>query len=292
MNTRPVRDCECPRRGHKHGTMAAYKRDACRCWPCTEAHRRATKQADHRRATGQSKYTDAEPVRVHLQQLLDAGLTIYVIEQRSRINRTGLRHILHGKGDKPPAARVHKTTASAILAVDARPVGTETRGMVDPTGALRRLHALVAIGWPEQWLSTRLGMWRGNYDGVFDGGPITVHTRTKVAALYDQLWDQTPPATTPTERAAVTRARNRARTLGWAPPLAWDDDTIDDPEAKPQCGATVTWGVTVEDVTFLIETGETLVAIAHRLGLTVDSIYSALGRHHRQDLIQRLKKAA
>jgi hypothetical protein len=30
--------------------------------------------------------------------------------------------------------------------------------------------------------------------------------------------------------------RNKARGLGWAPPLAWDDDLIDNPQAKPDLG--------------------------------------------------------
>ncbi|MGO5480449.1 hypothetical protein ACTQVS_09920, partial [Anaerovoracaceae bacterium HCP3S3_H6] len=30
-----------------------------------------------------------------------------------------------------------------------------------------------------------------------------------------------------------TRVRNYAERQGWAPPAAWDDDTIDDPTATP-----------------------------------------------------------
>ena len=50
-------------------------------------------------------------------------------------------------------------------------------------------------------------------------------TARAVEDLYDRAW-QGP-------RRPSTASRRRAVTAGWAPPLAWDDDTIDDPAASP-----------------------------------------------------------
>lgn len=98
-------------------------------------------------------------------------------------------------------------------------------------GVQRRLRALARIGWGAAPLATGLGVpvksverWRrGDYPTVMP------ETAARIAALYDRLWDR-PPAPC----SGTTRARAAAARAGWAPPLAWDDDTIDDPAATPQ----------------------------------------------------------
>jgi hypothetical protein len=52
-------------------------------------------------------------------------------------------------------------------------------------------------------------------------------TAGQVARVYDEL------AMTP---GPSTRARDAAARRGWVPPLAWDDDEIDDPQARPARG--------------------------------------------------------
>ena len=56
----------------------------------------------------------------------------------------------------------------------------------------------------------------------------------KVSKVYDELSMTLPPERTRFERMDVTRTRNRARRLGYAPPLAWDN--IDDPNERPKFG--------------------------------------------------------
>ena len=45
-----------------------------------------------------------------------------------------------------------------------------------------------------------------------------------MAALYDELWN-TPGGSAQSERIAARH--------GWALPIEWDDDRIDDPKARP-----------------------------------------------------------
>jgi hypothetical protein len=45
--------------------------------------------------------------------------------------------------------------------------------------------------------------------------------------------------TPPPPSGAVARTRARAAAKGWHGPLAWDDDSIDDPESRPQLGRNV-----------------------------------------------------
>lgn len=93
-------------------------------------------------------------------------------------------------------------------------------------GTRRRLQALAAVGWTTTELAAQLGY----------RSPVSVShlrsserrtlvtTATRIAALYDALWEQKP--------TGGQRTRNHARKMGWAPPMAWDDD-IDDPSAVP-----------------------------------------------------------
>lgn len=53
-------------------------------------------------------------------------------------------------------------------------------------------------------------------------------TAADVAAVYDRL-----SMIVPDWHRYRTRTRNAALARGWLPPLAWDDDTIDDPTAEP-----------------------------------------------------------
>lgn len=95
-------------------------------------------------------------------------------------------------------------------------------------GTRRRLHALTAVGWSAHALAERLGVTQGVV-AALSTRTKRVHPSTAAAVrrLYDDLWDQTPPA------AGSERARRYAAAQGWPPPMAWDDDDLDDPAATP-----------------------------------------------------------
>lgn len=64
---------------------------------------------------------------------------------------------------------------------------------------------------------------------------IMVSTRDAVRRLYDELsWTVPPPS------RIRSRAQRMAAARRWAPPLAWDDETIDDPKARPDRGTSLT----------------------------------------------------
>jgi hypothetical protein len=58
-------------------------------------------------------------------------------------------------------------------------------------------------------------------------------TVAKIDALYDAWSMQLPPETTMPERKAAKYARTVAAKHGWLPPLALDDDRLDDPTYQP-----------------------------------------------------------
>lgn len=100
------------------------------------------------------------------------------------------------------------------------------RRLIDPTGTQRRLQALAALGWPQETLGARLGMRTADIGRISRGEPTRVRSvvAERVCQLYDEL-SMTP--------GPSTLSVQRARAKGWAPPLAWDDEAIDDPTATP-----------------------------------------------------------
>lgn len=95
---------------------------------------------------------------------------------------------------------------------------------VDSTGTHRRLQALAVMAWSQEEIGKRLGVGKYAVAEVLSRPTVIRETAQKVAAVYDELWDQRGP----NERAA-----RMAKARGWLPPLAWNDDEIDLPTARP-----------------------------------------------------------
>lgn len=106
-------------------------------------------------------------------------------------------------------------------------------------GTRRRIEALACMGWSMRALSRALGWHQDRLQVLLSipGGGVSPANRDRIAALYDELWDKRPPERTRSERISASRPRALAARNGWAPPLAWDDDTIEDPDATPDLGA-------------------------------------------------------
>lgn len=94
-------------------------------------------------------------------------------------------------------------------------------------GPRRRIQGLIWAGWTGRQLAAMSGLTEQAISRLALGVSTTVAPATARAVedLYDRAW-QGP-------RRPSTASRRRAVTAGWAPPLAWDDDTIDDPDASP-----------------------------------------------------------
>jgi hypothetical protein len=145
-------------------------------------------------------------------------------------------------------------------------------------GARRRLRALVAIGWTRAQLADRLQLTRGQLAGVLDRSPVTPATEQAARGLYEQLWNCWPTG------PIAERTRRMARRRGWAVPMAWDDDLIDDPAA----GAAERWqrpertrwtaAALAHDAAELIAQGHTRAQAAARLGVSKNAVDQAFIR--------------
>jgi len=235
-------DCTHPRANHQHGTYLAWYRDGCRCVPCVTAARRYAKMSAYRTATGTHTYVDAAAARQHVLALLEV-LTVSQIESRSGVHRTAIRILVGDWPGKAPSKRITRKTERALLDVSAERVGAEQTGLVDPTGTVRRLQALCAIGWPAATLTARLGCSNRTTWLILNDHhtmPVTVRVRDEVRALFDELSMKTPAPS-----RQVTLRRRLSAERGHLPPLAWDEDTIDDPDVTPEFGDAETF---VDDI--------------------------------------------
>jgi transcriptional regulator with XRE-family HTH domain len=288
------RDCQCPIANHEHGTRTAYVVDKCRCRPCTDASARAENERSKQKAFGRydTGRVDATEVRAHILALMEAGVSMKRLAALTGMSHSTVSAVVYGRTERGHTAyrRVHKTTAAKILAIKADLTNMAPNRYIDSCGAVRRIQALVAIGWSQQRLAKMLGMNRSNFSTFMNADQCTVRRALAVRDLYDKRWNEPQTGTEWHSKTSATRSRNHAKARGWAPPLAWDDETIDDPAAKPDLGTKLKLRDTIaDDVAFLAKTGATREEIADRLNRAWDTIERQLHRINRADIIAMVK---
>lgn len=214
----------------------------------------------------------------HIRSLLDAGASGRAIAAVAGISAEVVSRLLTN-----PRPTVQVGTERRILAVtmDAITRRRNPAGFVPAIGARRRIQALLALGWTHQHITDRMpgvdtlsklvlnqqGQWiaRGTHDAV--------------AAAYEALSMAPGPS-------LVTRGHARSR--GYAPPLAWDEGSIDDPEATPDAGRAER-GVDLDDWLHLVRGGVRPDEAAERFGVTLSAIEKAASRRERHDVLDLVR---
>lgn len=107
---------------------------------------------------------------------------------------------------------------------------------VPAIGSIRRLQALMCVGWSIPALERQAGALPWKLHNILYRAPGTRVERSTaelVSSLYDSLWDREPQQTNKGERISVKDARAAARKNGWLPPMAWYGIDMDDPDSVP-----------------------------------------------------------
>lgn len=99
---------------------------------------------------------------------------------------------------------------------------------VDATGTRRRIQALACLGHTPAALARSMGRAPASVQRTMKRDRVTNATADEIRTLYDR-WSNKPPAE---DSPAAIRCRKWAAKKGFAPPMAWDDDSIDDPHAE------------------------------------------------------------
>ncbi|WP_314325473.1 hypothetical protein [Paenarthrobacter ilicis] len=288
------RDCQCKIANHVHGTRIAYVVDKCRCRACTDAATQAESTRAKQIAFGRydNGRVDATEVRAHILALMEAGVSMKRLASLAGMSHSTVSAVVYGRTERGHTAyrRVHKDTAAKLLAIQPTLENMAPNRYIDSCGTIRRLQALVAIGWSQQRLGNQLGMNRSNFGAMMNADQCTVRRAIAVRNLYNQCWNRPQTGTEWHAKTSATRARNHAKARGWAPPLAWDDETIDNPDAQPEFGTKLKLRDTIaEDVEFMHKTGASIDEMSERLGNPWQSIERQLHRMGRGDLITRVK---
>lgn len=212
----------------------------------------------------------AAPVRAHLEAMVAAGMSYDVIAERTGVSRTStVRRLL----DNPDIEEIKAITAARVLSVPLPGLATpdaELSRRINPVGTMRRLRALVAIGYEQRQIAPALNVCEAWLQRILFDQMKYVHISTaqRADALFRE-WHMSPH----TSRRAI----NKAKGYGWHPPLAWDEESIDDPLAEPFTNhdPTEDFAARIADHRLV---GHTDDLIATRMGLTVNALHNRFNR--------------
>jgi transcriptional regulator with XRE-family HTH domain len=163
------------------------------------------------------------------------GASYAAIAQAAGVSPMTVHHLLNGHSSQTGQIphRVGSSQASRLLAVSPPAV---TAGRRDACGARRRLQGLVALGHCPADLARQAGITSPRMRRLLAGQTrrVSPALHAAIADLYDQMWNRLPPERTRREQAIADAARRRAEAAGWPPPMALQDDKIDDPAYRPR----------------------------------------------------------
>lgn len=180
----------------------------------------------------------AGPTVDRVQALRRAGLSAGAIAAAAGLPLSVIAPLFWYQTHSNARRFVSPRTAAAIAAVTIR--DAPDWAWIPAIGTRRRVEALQCMGWSQRAIANELGVSVPAVGRVKSRPRIQAAKARRIAEIYD-AWSMTP--------GPDRRTRAWAAKEGYAPPLAWDETTIDDPDAEP-CGtlATSTTGTHALDV--------------------------------------------
>lgn len=263
--------------------------------PAEREHKNATARRRRKlKAYGryESPLVPADATRAHIEHLRSYGLSKDAIARLAGWSCSGMVEQITCPAHNAYRAYVSRETQARVLALDFDLDVLLPTEQVDVTGTQRRIRALSAIGWSRDELARRLGF-TSTY-GVsswlhYSRRYITAANARAVRDLYNTLGMTPGPS---------SRAIGRAQRSGWPPPLAWDDETIDDPAAQPldiARPARRSQADAIAELDDLLDIDPDILAehAARRLGYAeASNLYTTIDRAGRPDLRARLDRNA
>lgn len=165
-------------------------------------------------------YVSTGPARRHITLLLANGWAATRIADLTAMTPHAITTLA-----TDPVPWIHVDAATQICAL-----GTPAFGLphVPALGTRRRAQALAVLGWPVELTTAYLDLPAGALDSPTVPAPA--------AAAMTHLYRRT--ALTPATGDCAERTRALALRAGWAGPLSWDGNDLDDPAKSPEQGPT------------------------------------------------------
>lgn len=181
-----------------------------------------------------------DEARDKVRELNKRGMSILQMAEQTGLSTTFFSDRLNGrvKGTRRSAydivMRMHYE--DTIRRPGMRVAGAK----IDGTGTRRRLQALLRIGFSGLFLGPLMDCSQQRISVIVNGESFVYgYTAVRVRELYDK-YNMVDPRDLGVSELAYRRTISSATRRGFAPPGAWDDETIDDPEAHAewtgQCG--------------------------------------------------------
>lgn len=177
-------------------------------------------------------FVAAGPVREHVNELREAGMSLRTLEARLGPSVGHLDHLLWGTEGYPPGEKVRTETARTLLAYWPTLDDFHDSARIDATGTRRRCQAMQARGFPLAAIAGQAGVFPRHFQKSVSCDKVTARLARLVRDVYG-LWWSADPGDYGVKAWVADRTRRDADRRGWHGPLAWDDDTIDDPQARP-----------------------------------------------------------
>lgn len=214
-----------PRHGEYRGYLQHRRDDEEPCDACALAAFRRNKAMKQRLNAGIRH-------RVRLGEEAWAALT--TIPPKSLATATGMR--------RGTILKLRSRTAgpnSIVLLATRTAVLTSYRQAATPIGLARRLQAVTAMGWSMSVVAEGTPFTMDAYKRVRRGTSrmfVQHELGECIIAAYEKYGMKPAP-----DSRSSARTRKWAEAKGWRTALAWDDDTIDDPNARADGGITLAW---------------------------------------------------
>ncbi|MFF5445432.1 hypothetical protein [Streptomyces sp. NPDC012888] len=279
-----------------HNTLYCVKQFGCRRLECLVRNSQYAQRRHRQVAYGTwQPFMDAEPVRKHIESLRAAGVGTVPIAAAAGVSTATIGRLLYGRQGQRPNAKIRTDSAQAILAVRLEDCRIPDGARIDATGTRRRLQALVASGWTFTALESEIGIHAHCLGDMARATSLISGNARKVRDSYRRL------LTTTAERCGVgAQARALARRVaereGWHGPLAWDENSIDDPHAEPETSEPYRPPMKngrdsnrMEEIAHLIGLGESEASIAKQMGSSEDYIHDLVVTLRRRN---DMRKAA
>lgn len=236
---------------------------------------RYAKKWRYDRSHGELRLQDANDARLHIATCLGQGMSLRAIAAAAGVSVQSVHKIHHGQ------ATARQATITGITAVDPGVTRESTPDTTEPfvpkVGAVRRVQALLALGWTHALLTEHAGL----RTGVMlhqQGRWVTLSTFEAIERVYNELCMKPGPS---------ERTRGRAAAMGYVPPLGWDDiDNDETPVATDDLihtrddyidEAAVERALTGEPVTLTKAERDEAVRRLHQVGATDSTVSKRLG---------------
>lgn len=198
-----------------------YSERSGRAYERVYERRRATRVA---RGTWGARYVPAAPARARLAEFLEVYRVSLATAAELSGSGAATLSALHYAQHPRFSEWVHITTQSAVFGMRFDLDQFAAEALVTSVGTARRLEALAVLGWSWPLLERGLGLPRQTLMFRRARPRVRAEYARQVRDLYDELSMRRGPS---------AHAARRAAAKGWLPPLAWDDEDLEDPRVPP-----------------------------------------------------------